>query len=203
VTTAPYATNWDTTAAAAGGHTLTAVARDAAGHSTTSTPVTVTVDNSGPPPPPHVLVGDSTIEAQKDSNAAGRAEAFKTTATGTGSITSLSVYLDSTSTASKVLVGIYSDSGGHPGTLLAQATISAPVAGAWNTLAIPSVAVASGSIYWMAILGPTGSGTVHFRDKAAGTSETSSQSTLTSLPASWSTGSRYPDGPLSAYATGS
>src|SRR5207249_7583490 len=35
-TAAPYAVSWDTTAAAAGVHTLTAVVRDAAGNATTS-----------------------------------------------------------------------------------------------------------------------------------------------------------------------
>jgi len=45
-TAAAYSISWDTTAAANGSHTLTAVARDAAGNRTTSAPVTVTVSNS-------------------------------------------------------------------------------------------------------------------------------------------------------------
>jgi subtilisin family serine protease len=44
----PYEAAWDTTGAANGAHTLTAVARDAAGNATTSTPVAVTVDNLAP-----------------------------------------------------------------------------------------------------------------------------------------------------------
>src|SRR5437773_1635963 len=47
-TTAPYAVSWDTTTATNGSHTLTVVARDAAGNTATSSAVTVTVDN-GPP----------------------------------------------------------------------------------------------------------------------------------------------------------
>jgi hypothetical protein len=50
-TTAPYAVTWDTTTVANGSHTLTAVARDAAGNTTTSAPVTVTVSNSAGPQP--------------------------------------------------------------------------------------------------------------------------------------------------------
>ncbi|MFI4921529.1 MAG: Ig-like domain-containing protein, partial [Gammaproteobacteria bacterium] len=46
-TTAPYSVSWDSTTASNGSHTLTAVARDAAGNHTTATPVTVTVSNSG------------------------------------------------------------------------------------------------------------------------------------------------------------
>jgi hypothetical protein len=45
-TTAPYAVGWDTTTAPDGSHVLTAVARDAAGNQTTSSPVTVTVSNA-------------------------------------------------------------------------------------------------------------------------------------------------------------
>ena len=46
-TSAPYSVSWDTTTATAGTHTLTAVARDAAGNLTTSAPVSVTVAGSG------------------------------------------------------------------------------------------------------------------------------------------------------------
>ena len=44
-TTAPYEASWNTAALANGAHTLTAVARDAAGHQTTAAAVTVTVAN--------------------------------------------------------------------------------------------------------------------------------------------------------------
>jgi hypothetical protein len=49
-TVAPYTISWDTTTASAGTHTLTAVARDAAGNSTTSSSITVTVSNDSTPP---------------------------------------------------------------------------------------------------------------------------------------------------------
>jgi hypothetical protein len=48
-TSAPYAVTWNTTLTGNGSHTLTAVARDAAGNTRISSPVTVTVSN-GPPP---------------------------------------------------------------------------------------------------------------------------------------------------------
>jgi Bacterial Ig domain len=55
---APYSVSWNTTGAANGSHTLTATARDAAGNSKTSTPVTVTVNNAPPPDttPPTVSI---------------------------------------------------------------------------------------------------------------------------------------------------
>ncbi|HET9362100.1 MAG TPA: Ig-like domain-containing protein, partial [Vicinamibacterales bacterium] len=51
-TTSPYAISWNTTSVSDGSHTLRAVARDAAGNSTTSAAVSVTVSNAAPPPPP-------------------------------------------------------------------------------------------------------------------------------------------------------
>src|SRR5439155_1239488 len=45
-TGAPYSVSWDTTTTGNGSHTLTAIARDAAGNATTSNAVTVTVANS-------------------------------------------------------------------------------------------------------------------------------------------------------------
>src|SRR5207245_1165093 len=49
VTTAPYATSWNTALASAGAHILTAVARDAAGNMATTASVSVTVADTTPP----------------------------------------------------------------------------------------------------------------------------------------------------------
>ena len=49
-TVAPFGTTWDTRISANGSHTLTAVARDAAGNTATSAPISVTVSNTEPPP---------------------------------------------------------------------------------------------------------------------------------------------------------
>jgi hypothetical protein len=49
LTASPYWLTWDTTTVAAGTHTLTAIARNSAGLSTTSSPVSVLIDNSGNP----------------------------------------------------------------------------------------------------------------------------------------------------------
>src|SRR5438445_2759711 len=50
VTAAPYTLSWNTATASNGLHTLTAVARDAAGNTATATAVSVTVANDLPPP---------------------------------------------------------------------------------------------------------------------------------------------------------
>jgi hypothetical protein len=57
-TVTPYSISWNTALSTNGGHALTAVARDAAGNSSTAASVSVTVDNQSiPPPPPPVSPG--------------------------------------------------------------------------------------------------------------------------------------------------
>jgi hypothetical protein len=159
-----------------------------------------------PPPPPSsgVLLGDQTVEAQVDSNALGSAEAFQTTASASGTVVSLSIYIDASSTAKALVAGIYSDSGaGHPGLLIAQGSNSALTAGAWNTIPIPGATVTAGTPYWISLLN-TQSGTLYFRDSPAGgcTSETSAQTNLTALSPNWSTGAVWANScKLSAYGS--
>jgi hypothetical protein len=100
-----------------------------------------------------------------------------------------------------VVVGVYDDTGGHPGNLLGRATISAPHAG-WNTVTVPTILLTAGRRYWIALLSPAGAGTVAFADRAgkpAGPSETSKRTDLTDLPTAWVTGATYQDAPLSAF----
>src|SRR5437762_711214 len=50
-TSSPYSVSWNTTSVGNGSHRLTAIARDAAGNRTTSSPVSVTVSNADTTPP--------------------------------------------------------------------------------------------------------------------------------------------------------
>ncbi len=150
-----------------------------------------------------VLLGSQTVGASLDNNSPGSAEAFGTAATSTGTVSSLTVYLDASSQAGKVLAGLYTENAGHPGTLLTQGSTTAPTAGAWNQITVPAAAVTAGMKYWIGVLGPTGTGEIQFRDVAGGSrSENSSQSNLASLPATWSPGHDWSDSPVSAYASG-
>jgi Concanavalin A-like lectin/glucanases superfamily/Domain of unknown function (DUF4082)/Fibronectin type III domain len=153
--------------------------------------------------PPVFLVGDKNVAPVTDSNPQGKAQAFQTQAAVTGWVTGLSVYVDTGSTASKLVAGLYTDNNDHPGTLLAQGTLDSPGSGGWKMVSLPPVSTTAGSKYWVAILSP--SGMLMFRD--AGTwvgelSETSSESTLSKLPSTWTTGTYEFEGPLSAYGTG-
>jgi outer membrane protein assembly factor BamB len=155
-----------------------------------------------PPPGATVLLGDQAIEPKPDGESTGRAEAFQATGAIAGTLSQVSLYLDASSTATKVTVGVYSDAGGHPGALLGQGSTTSPHSGAWNAIPVSGGAVRAGTPYWIAVLGPQ-SGSLRFRDRSGGcSSEESAQTTLTALPATWSTGPRWSDCPLSAYGTG-
>ena len=149
-----------------------------------------------------ILVGAQTVRAGLDSDPTGVAEAFQVAATASGTASKVTVYLDSGTTATKVFAGIYSDSAGHPGALLAQGSITSPATAAWNDIPLTSASLTSGNQYWIAVLGQ--GGTVAFRDACCGSgalSETHANRALTSLPSGWSTGKVYHDGPLSAYVS--
>ena len=103
-----------------------------------------------------VLLGDQVVEPKADSNVAGSAEAFQTTATTTGTVATLSVYVDAPSRATALTAGLYADNAGHPGALLGQGTLNGPTPGAWNLVSMPAITVTSGSRYWIALLSPTG-----------------------------------------------
>ena len=154
------------------------------------------------PPVPTALFGNPAVEPNLDSNSAGRAEAFQFTATNSATATGVRVYLNATNQADTVTVGVYSDANGAPGTLLGQATSTTPVNGTWNTVALPgNVTITQGTTYWLAILSPRQHGTIGFRDKATGgpQSVVSSQSNLTTLPSTWTSGSSYATTGLSGF----
>lgn len=148
--------------------------------------------------------GAERMEPKLDFNPAGSAEAFQVTATGS-SLSRINLYVDPASTATSLVAGVYADGQGGPGQLLAQS--STPLAqggGEWNTVHVPKTALTPGATYWIAILTPTGGGTLRFRDRCCGGRGTSlsvmSQATsLTTLPATWSSGRQFKDGPLSAF----
>jgi PKD repeat protein len=152
--------------------------------------------------PPKLLLGNQTVGTVADSLPQRVAAAFRTSAAVTGQVTSLPVYVDTGSASTQLVAGIYQDNNGHPGALVAQGTLSSPVAGSWNKVRLPATAVTAGTPYWIAILSPNG--VLKFRDKVgstAGPGETSASTSLTTLPSNWS-GTTWSNGPLSGYAAG-
>ncbi len=136
----------------------------------------------GPP-----LLGNSNVAPNVDSNSAGTAEAFLTRVGSSGRLSRLHVYVDSSSTATQAIVGVYSNRFGRPGVLQAQGTITNLMPGSWNYVDLPSTSVTAGQLYWIAVLGPSGGGMVSFRDgRVDGLAEKTAQHHLTALPAQWS-----------------
>lgn len=149
-----------------------------------------------------VLFGDRTVESGVDENAPGTAEAFPYMAALTGQAQSIAVYVDSHNTATTLIAGVYTDHGGAPGSLITQARLRSPQAGAWNTISVPSAPVTDGQRYWIALLGRGGH--LSFRDRTGGPcdSQTSRQSALSTLPAGWQSQTRWNTCPASAYVGG-
>jgi hypothetical protein len=104
VTTAPYSITWDTTSVANGPHQLKAVAKDVAGNSTTSTAVSVTVQNTAPAG--ISLVSQAT--ASGGSTSTGLTVPIRTTAAGDTLVASFALATGS----SKQIVGVSDDKGG-------------------------------------------------------------------------------------------
>src|SRR6266566_4938723 len=76
-TTSPYSVSWNTTTASNASHALSAIAKDAAGNSTTSAGVTVTVSNAAATPP------SITTQPANQTVMAGQTARFTVVAAGT------------------------------------------------------------------------------------------------------------------------
>ncbi|HEX3688932.1 MAG TPA: hypothetical protein VHV28_04520, partial [Solirubrobacteraceae bacterium] len=148
------------------------------------------------------LFGNQRIESSADNNQSGLAEAFPFAGHTGGTARAVNVYLDSHNRASTIVAAIYSDNHGQPGSRLATGSLSSPKAGAWNAVPISAASVASSKSYWIAILGK--GGTAYFRDRSQGPCQSinSHQARLTSLPSTWTSGTRWTTCPTSAYVTG-
>ena len=148
-----------------------------------------------------VLAGDTAVEWQYDSLAAGDAEAFLLKADTSGLADAVHVYVGANNASATLIAGLYSSQAGQPGTLLSAGSTSAPRSGTWSTVSIAPVELVLGRSYWLAILGE--GGRLRYRDRAQGPcpSETSARSDLRALPRSWRTGTTYADCPASAYVT--
>jgi glucose/arabinose dehydrogenase/PKD repeat protein len=175
--------------------------------SPTTIPVTLTVTPA--PEPGETLLGFDAIGLNHSSAPAGAGEAYRLTATATGVATRLRLYVDDSTTADALVLGLYADGSGEPTSLLGAGRLDGLTTGAWNEVTLASgVALTAGTEYWFGLLNPTGSGgTLAWRDHAGGLSggpeNTSAGRTMSELPALWSSLGSYFDGPVSGYAVSS
>ena len=120
-TGAPYSAVWDTSMSTPGSHTLTAVARDAAGNTATSAPITVTVSSGAPPTdttPPSVTI----------------------TTPHTGDWTGNSIHVVATATDNVGLatIKLYGDGVQFGPTVICNGTVSCTFDDWWSTGSLPS-----------------------------------------------------------------
>ncbi|HXP16709.1 MAG TPA: hypothetical protein VN868_06375 [Terriglobales bacterium] len=99
---------------------------------------------------------------------------------------------------------MYSESSGHPDTLLTIGSSTTLRAAAWNTVPVTPFSLVAGTRYWFALLA-TG-GNIKFRQRygtGGGIDELHAQQSMTSLPSTWITGTIYAGGAwTSAYGSG-
>jgi len=126
-TSAPYAVSWNTTTVANGSYALTAVARDAAGNTTTSTIATVTVNNADTTAPTVSITAPSnnarvantvTVSANASDNVGVVAVQFKVDGANIGAEDTTAPYSVSWNTAtvsngSHVLTAVARDAAGN------------------------------------------------------------------------------------------
>ncbi len=170
-TTAPYAINWDSTVVPNGSHTLTARARDAAGNTTTSTAVVVTVQNADTTAPTVSLTapangatvtGSVTVSANAADNVAVVGVQFLLDGANLGAEDTTSPYSISWNTAtasigSHTLTAVARDAAGNtttsaaitvtvPDTSAPSVSLTAPANGATVTGSVTVSATASDNV---------------------------------------------------------
>jgi hypothetical protein len=191
---APYSTAWDSTSAANGTHSLTAVASDSAGNSTTSSPVSITVDNGN-----ILTIGETTITPNSDSGNANLLIAQQATLGQSATIQSMSFYV--VNAAGKLRLGLYDATGpgGGPGVKKTETAEITPVAG-WNTANVTSQILLPAGSYWLAYL--PSDNNLSFRNSSSTTTPSRFYTfTYGTMPATYSTAPSTTTSHWSLYAT--
>jgi hypothetical protein len=94
-------------------------------------------------------IGTTSVGTMTDTGNNNSLHCFKYTASGTGVLSSISIFIANTNSYDKTYsMGIYKDSYGSPSTLLARTGDGQLTANSWNSLPI-SAAVSAGSYYWL------------------------------------------------------
>ena len=153
------------------------------------------------------LLGTRTKGSGSSTISAGLPEAYQTTSSGSGTVSTLEVYVGEGTTANWLVAGIYSNYHNHPDLLLGtgEKRISKQREGGWVTVNIGDVKLAKDTKYWIAVLGLGGDLVVSNYDGSNGFSPSETykrtKGDAAELPTAWKTGTVYKhDGPLTAAA---
>jgi hypothetical protein len=151
--------------------------------------------------PATVLLGDGVVQPRQAYLSAERSAAFRFRAEAAGTAGTARIYLAPSNAARIVIVGIYSNANGQPGSLLSVGSIVSPTADAWNSASLTASSIVPGTSYWLAILGEGGTLRYSANQRGLCPSATSAQANLGGLPATWSSGRDRQNCPISAYVT--
>jgi Bacterial Ig domain len=183
-TTNPYSTSWNTTTVPNGSYTLTAIARDAAGNTTTSASRTVTVSNTSAPPAdttsPTVTLtapsagtvsGTVTVSASASDTVGVTGVQFRLQGANLGAEDTTNPYSTSWNTTtvpngSYTLTATARDAAGNtttsaPRTVTVSNTTTPPPPPPTATLNISNLTVSSGKAYVVPTSGLQAGGTVY------------------------------------------
>lgn len=120
--------------------------------------------------PQYKLIGVDAGAASTTTYPGGYFFLYRFPASTTGNMTTFKF---KASGAGNVKVAIYNDNNGVPGALLNAVNASIPVVAGWNSIAIPSTPVVSGTYYWLSYISDaqigyyqTGSGNLYYQAAA-------------------------------------
>lgn len=149
-----------------------------------------------------VLLGNQRVASNRDSESAGRSEAFPFTSLRNGRVVALHVYVDRSTRARVVAAGIYSNAAGRPGWLLASGSLRHPHRARWDLMRLRAVRLYRGRSYWIALLGIGGAIAYRDRNSSGCHSSESARTPLRRLPARWGAARSWGTCSLSAYVSG-
>lgn len=107
-----------------------------------------------------LLFGTRKVDRVVLASDARVAEAFGFVDGATGRASAVTLYVGRGSSAGDVVVGLYSNRAGGPGSRLASGSLRSPRSGAWNTVGISRTLVKPG-VYWVVVFGK--GGVLHLR----------------------------------------
>jgi hypothetical protein len=147
------------------------------------------------------LFGHATSASAIRDDSVNHAEAFRFVEQMSGTAQGITVFVPVHSTAKSLVVGLYSDRGGDPGSLLASNSQAIPAAGGWVTAPIKNTPLQKSTTYWTAVLGKGGRLDTRNRESASCMGTIEAKRDLSALPQSWGRGVRFTDC-LAAYVIG-
>jgi hypothetical protein len=127
-----------------------------------------------------ITIGETNVLNTDDSGNGNLLVAQQAVLSQSATIQNLSFYV--ATTGGQLRLGIYSDNGGNPGTLLAQTAAFTPVVTGWSTQNVQTPVLLPAGMYWLTYLPQ--SNTMHYRIAFTGSARGAS-STFGTMPAAY------------------